>query len=265
MAANPTYSFDAKTILHTWRYPDTTSLRVSPGRHDGRGRLMADVLALVGDTLLNRARIDLLSQDDRAKFHANTQTRMAEMNGAIPVEEAKGAGWFARLVDIIPTIEATPETTSATMALTRLRDLLEEPETQVEWVVDNMLPAGGFGIVAAKPKVGKSTLVRVLALAVASGRPFLGRMTTKGAVIYLALEEKRSEVRKHFRDMGVTGEEEIYIFASTAPINALAQIRAVVEEGKPALLIIDPLFRFARVKDGNDYAQVTKPWNRSWR
>jgi hypothetical protein len=30
-----------------------------------------------------------------------------------------------------------------------------------------------------------------------------------------------------------------------------------VEEKKPVLLIIDPLFRFTRVKDGNDYAQVT--------
>jgi hypothetical protein len=60
-------------------------------------------------------------------------------------------------------------------------------------------------------------------------------------VIYLALEEKRSEVRKHFRAMGATGNEEIYIFASSAPADALAQIRVLIEEKKPALLIIDPL------------------------
>jgi predicted ATP-dependent serine protease len=76
-------------------------------------------------------------------------------------------------------------------------------------------------------------------------------------VIYLALEEKRSEVRKHFQDMGATGEEEIYVFAASAPVDALQQVRAVIEEKKPVLLIIDPLFRFTRVKDGNDYAQVT--------
>jgi RecA-family ATPase len=41
-------------------------------------------------------------------------------------------------------------------------------------------------------------------------------------------------------------------------VDALAKIRAVVEEKKPALLIIDPLFRFTRVQDGNDYVQVTQ-------
>jgi RecA-family ATPase len=153
------------------------------------------------------------------------------------------------------------------ITLTRLGDLLNEPETTVEWLVEELFPSGGFSLLVAKPKVGKSTLARQLALSIARGDPFIGRWTTQGAVIYLALEEKRSEVRKHFRDMGATGEEEIYIFASAAPIDALAQIRAVAEERKPALLIIGPLFRFTRVRDGNDYAQVTQALGHSscWR
>lgn len=110
----------------------------------------------------------------------------------------------------------------------------------------------------AKPKVGKTTLARNLALAIAQqGGSFLNRSTQHGPVIYLALEEKRSEVKKHFRAMGATGEEEIYIFAASAPVDALKQIRAVAEEKRPVLIIIDPLFRFTRIKDGNDYAQVT--------
>jgi hypothetical protein len=142
------------------------------------------------------------------------------------------------------------------LTLTKLSDLLSEPEEQVDWLVDKLLPAGGFSLLVAKPKAGKSTLARNLALSVARGDSFLNRATQHGAVIYLALEEKRSEVRKHFQDMGAT-EEEIYIFAASAPVDALQQVRAVVEEKKPVLLIIDPLFRFTRVKDGNDYAQVT--------
>jgi hypothetical protein len=58
--------------------------------------------------------------------------------------------------------------------------------------------------------------------------------------------------------MGATGEEAIYVFAATAPADALEQIRAIAEREKPALIIVDPLFRFARVKDGNDYTQVTQ-------
>jgi hypothetical protein len=143
------------------------------------------------------------------------------------------------------------------LALTRLGDLLNEPEEQVDWLVDKLLPASGFSLLVAKPKAGKSTLARNLALAVAQGKDFFGKPTQHGPVIYFALEEKRSEVKKHFRDMGATGEEGIYIFAASAPIDALQQIRAVAEEKKPALIIIDPLFRLTRVKDGNDYAQVT--------
>ena len=90
------------------------------------------------------------------------------------------------------------------LTLTRLGDLIAEPEEQVPWLLEGILPAGGLGLLAAKPKVGKSTLARCLALAVASGEPFLDRPTLKGAVIYLALEEKRSEVRAHFRAMGAT-------------------------------------------------------------
>jgi AAA domain len=257
MSAKPTYDFDGAAGAHLWTYLDTTALRVTPGRPDSRGRLMADVVASVGETRLNRARMDLLSQDDRAKFHANTQARLAALNGNIPVDDAKRADWFGRLVDILPTVETTPESPGPTMTLTRLGDLLHEPEEAVDWLADGLLPSGGFSLLAAKPKVGKSTLARCLALAVARGEPFLGRTTSQGPVIYLALEEKRGEVRKHFQAMGASGEEEIYIYAATAPADALEKIRLVVEEKRPALLIIDPLFRMTRVKDSNDYAQVT--------
>jgi RecA-family ATPase len=92
---------------------------------------------------------------------------------------------------------------------------------------------------------------------VARGEQFLGRGTQKGAVIYLALEEKRSEVRAHFRAMGASGQEEIYVHAAHAPADALPAIAEEMKARKPVLLIIDPLLRFARIKDGNDYAQVT--------
>jgi hypothetical protein len=145
----------------------------------------------------------------------------------------------------------------ATMRFTRLGDLLNEPEEQVSWLVEDHLPAAGDSLLVAKPKVGKSTLARCLALAVARGEDFLGRKTTRGAVFYLALEEKRSEVRRHFRAMGAITEDSIFVFCAASPTDGLTQLRAAAERDKPALIIIDPLFRFTRVKDGNDYAAVT--------
>jgi RecA-family ATPase len=93
---------------------------------------------------------------------------------------------------------------------------------------------------------------------VAQGKDFLGRKTQQGLVIYLALEEKRAEVQKHFRDMGATGAEDIHMHIASAPADGLQQVRAVAEQRKPVLIIIDPLFRLTRIKDGNDYTQVTQ-------
>ena len=145
----------------------------------------------------------------------------------------------------------------STMVLTRLDSLFQEPEENTTWLVDKLLPTGGFSVVVAKPKVGKSTFARTLALHVAKGESFLDRTVTKGAAIYLALEEKRSEVRRHFRDMGAIGNEEIHIYTGGTPVDAIRQIRDATERIKPVLVIIDPLFRLTKVRDGNDYIQVT--------
>lgn len=154
--------------------------------------------------------------------------------------------------------EGPAERKAPKMKLTKLSDLFDEPEESVEWAVENMLPAGGFSVIAAKPKVGKSTLTRHLALCVARGDPFLGREVMQGPVILYSLEEKRSEVKRHFKDMGARGDEELYMYAGSAPLDALNEVRQKVEEIKPALVVIDPLFRLTRVRDGNDYAQVTQ-------
>ncbi|MGO9611701.1 MAG: AAA family ATPase [Dissulfurispiraceae bacterium] len=143
------------------------------------------------------------------------------------------------------------------MTLIKLIDLFKEPDEAVAWTVENMLPSGGFSVLASKPKVGKSTIARNLAFSLARGESFLDRETSRGPVIYYALEEKRAEVKRHFRDMGAAGHEEIYIYAGAAPVDAILQIRAITEQIKPALIVIDPLFRLAKVKDGNDYVAVT--------
>jgi hypothetical protein len=147
---------------------------------------------------------------------------------------------------------------SATFALAALGDLLAEPEEATRWVVDGLLPAGGISVVAAKPKVGKSTLARCLALAVARGEPVLGRATTQGTVIYLALEEKRAEIARHFRALGACERDPIHVHVGSAPKEALEALYRAVEALAPTLVIIDPLFRLARLRDANDYAEVTR-------
>nr|MDQ3820087.1 AAA family ATPase [Acidobacteriota bacterium] len=140
---------------------------------------------------------------------------------------------------------------------TTLDDLLCEPEEETAYVWDRTLPRGGFSIVSSKPKVGKSTWARNLAVAISKGLEFFGRSTVQGVVIYLCLEEKRAEVARHFRRMGASGTG-IIIHTGSTPSDAFTALEAAIDEHSPALVIIDPLSRFVRVSDFNSYAEVTR-------
>jgi hypothetical protein len=48
------------------------------------------------------------------------------------------------------------------------------PEELTSFIVEGLLPSGGLSILAGKPKSGKSTLSRQLAVAVVQGLPFIG-------------------------------------------------------------------------------------------
>jgi AAA domain len=155
--------------------------------------------------------------------------------------------------------EIVPAAPAGGFQFTRLDKLLVETPEAHGWVWDETLIEGGLSLIAAKPKVGKSTAVRNLARATSRGEPFLGRATKRGSVVYLELEEKRAQVAKHFGAMGVTGEEEIFIHTGPAPGgDALSDLRAAIVGHKASLAVVDPLFKLIRLKDGNDYAEVTR-------
>jgi predicted ATP-dependent serine protease len=159
----------------------------------------------------------------------------------------------ARPFESMPAAQASPG-----LRFTRLADLLAEPEEKVSWVIEGRLPTGGLSLLAGKPKAGKSTLARCLALAVARGEPWLGFPSQQGLVLYLALEEKRTEVRLHFSAMGATADDPVEVFIAPSPQDGLAQLRQVAEERRPVLIIVDPLIKLVRVRDGNDYPEVTR-------
>jgi putative DNA primase/helicase len=140
--------------------------------------------------------------------------------------------------------------------LVGLGDLLSRPDVEVDYLLDGMLVRGTVSCVVSKPKVGKSTLARGLCLAVARGTTFLGRKIRQGPCIYLALEERAEEIASDFRAMGADGTEPIQIHADAVPEAAILSLLDLVRRACPALVIIDPLFRLARIRDGNAYAET---------
>jgi AAA domain-containing protein len=89
---------------------------------------------------------------------------------------------------------------------------------------------------------------------VSRGEPWLGWPTTAGAVWMLIFEDKRSEVRKHFRAMGATGTERVHLFVDQAPADLLPQLHELAAKERPALIVVDTLIRALKLKDLNVYA-----------
>src|SRR5574342_624176 len=70
-----------------------------------------------------------------------------------------------------------------------LADVLTAEVKDPQWLVVDMLPRGQLTILAGAPGVGKSILCYHLALAVASGLPFLGAWETRPCkVLYIDQE-----------------------------------------------------------------------------
>jgi len=157
----------------------------------------------------------------------------------LPGENVKDASdWLAaggtkealeRLANEAPEWTRPGLATQSRFQLTPLSELLREPDEEIPFLWEKTLIRGGLSICAAKPKVGKSTLARNLALALArGGAPFLGRdLAGPCPVVYLALEEKRSQVKKHFERMGATGDLPIFIHTGSAPEEAIVSIISI--------------------------------------
>ena len=183
--------------------------------------------------------------------------------GAAEIRPLGDALSLNALADAIPRREphrarGDPDAAGHGLDLVSIRALLGEPEEQQRWLVEDLLIQGGVSVLAGKPKAGKSTLARAFAVSVAQGVAFLGRAVSQGAVVYLAFEDKRAELRRYFAAMGAREDDPIDFLVGTAPDEIVRRVDALARERRPALIIVDTLARFARVRDLNDYAEVTR-------
>jgi putative DNA primase/helicase len=163
--------------------------------------------------------------------------------------------------DLLALVKATvvyaekAESAAIDLAFTDLDALLSEPDDTVEYVVEGRISRGSLNLLAGKPKAGKSTLARHLAACIASGKRWLGHACIAGPVWYLVLEDKRSEVRKHFQQLGASGHIR-FVFGNSPDL--LAKLATLAEQERPICIVVDTLQRLVNAKDLNDYAEVTR-------
>ena len=136
--------------------------------------------------------------------------------------------------------------------------LNSEKEPPISYLVDGLLPMNGISLMVGRPKRGKSTIARQLIACISNGNEFMNRSATKGVSLYIALEEKLSEIKKHFQDLNVNDPDSIFIHCDLAPKNSVEWLSLLIKKYQPQLVVIDPLFRFLRAKDSNSYSEVNE-------
>jgi phage/plasmid primase-like uncharacterized protein len=165
--------------------------------------------------------------------------------------------------------------------------MLDSPPPERRWLLDDLLPLGVVGMLAAGGGTGKSFLMMQMAIAVATGRPFLGmEVGEPGGVLMVAAEDEREELHRrlwrivqYMRSHGSLDESDIarlrarlFIVPSVGVDNRLTaeagrsiertdtgeRITALVEHLPPInLIVLDPVSRF-RGGDENSNDAATR-------
>jgi hypothetical protein len=146
-----------------------------------------------------------------------------------------------------------------------LSTFLVEPQDPIVWVVGNYIPEGALVVLASYPKVGKTTWIFALIVAVATGKTFMGFATCQGPVLLLSVEEHRREVKARLLRFGARPDAAIYVHA--APLdhdaNVFSRIAAFIREHQIRLVVLDTLGSFWQISDENNNAEVERrlrPW-----
>jgi hypothetical protein len=163
-------------------------------------------------------------------------------------------GWSDRRSP--PAVQPEPQDGAGTPPAARLMTAAEilraADDPDPAWLMDGLLPSGGLSVLAGRPKSGKSTLARALAVAVAQGRLFLGREVRQGAVLIVSLEDRKRDVGRHLQTLGLRPSDALLI----ATDGNIAQVDGWVKEHQPMLVVIDTIGRLLKIREVSEYGHV---------
>ena len=124
---------------------------------------------------------------------------------------------------------------------------LGEPPREPDWIAADRLARGWLVLLGAKPGVGKTWIAEDLAIAVATGRPWLEHDVTCGRVLVIDAENGDELALERLRQLGGTvdglGDRLHYVTETVAfpTDDDVARLRATLDQHKPDLVILDTL------------------------
>jgi hypothetical protein len=135
-------------------------------------------------------------------------------------------------------------------------DLAKVTEEAVRWLVVGYVAEGAITELAAKVKAGKTTWEMEMLRAMLDGLDFLGKPTTKTAVVYLT-EQPPVSFRQAMQRAGLLGREDFFALLHTDTKGldwptVVAGAVAKCKEVNAALLVVDTLAQFAGLKDDSE-------------
>lgn len=125
------------------------------------------------------------------------------------------------------------------------------------WLVEGVMVGGGddYGVLAAEAKAGKTWLALDMAVAVASGRPWVGQYpTTQGAVLLYASEGGAHTLARRIKAIAAHYDVDPYALPIDVITDApdfttddgLDRFALDIKLSAPDLIIVDPLYRASR-------------------
>lgn len=156
----------------------------------------------------------------------------------------------------------------AAFPVTRLARIAPAPPEASGWLVEGLWAAQGVGCIGGLPKVGKTWLSLEVAVAVASGRPCLGKFAVPkpGPVLLFCAEDAAHDVRARVggiaKARGVDFDKLAVGWIGVANLHLddhthRRRLAMTVAAMKPRLLVLDPLVRLHR-GDENSAAEISE-------
>ncbi len=170
-------------------------------------------------------------------------------------------------------LDGRPDPVSAVAGFRALSlgDLAQFEFPPVEWIVDELFPAGALVLLVGRPKAGKSLLAVDLLASVALGETFLDRATAQGAAIYVPAEDALRLVRDRlWTRLDSERTAPLFVVPADGTLEqsiriddpaSMARLRATIEEIRPALLVLDPMreLHTRKENDADEMAAVLRP------